>query len=149
MDASAAISFVLPDEKHYQRAQRLVAAWAQKDFRLCAPPLFESEADSVIRRRVHIGTMTPRASAAAFTVLDALQVEIFQDEAVRLRARQLAEQFNTIRCYDTTYAAFAEGRGLELWTADERFFNTVKGTLNFVFYVGNYSNSNDTEETQD
>lgn len=138
LDASGAAAFALPDEKHHARAQRLIADLAQQNARLIAPPLFESEADSIIRRRAYLGTLTPPAGAAALALMDALQVEIVYDPATRPRAREIAAQNNQVRVYDSTYAALAEARGLELWTADERFYNAVSGALSFVKFIGNY-----------
>ena len=138
MDASGVAAFDLPDEKHYARAQRLIRDLAQQNARLMAPPLFESEADSIIRRRVYLGTLTPHAGQSALALMDALQVEIIYDPAIRQRARELAERFNQVRVYDSTYTALADLRGVELWTADERFYNSVSGALPFVKFIGEY-----------
>lgn len=137
-DASSAAAFALPDEKHHAQAQRLVADLAQEKARLIAPPIFESEADSIIRRRVYLETLTLPAGASALALMDALQVEIIYEPATRLRAREMAAQNNQVRVYDSTYAALAEARGVELWTADERFYNSVSGALSFVKFIGNY-----------
>ncbi len=138
LDASGAAAFALPDEKHHARAQRLIADLAQENARLIAPPLFESEADSIIRRRVYLETLTQPAGAAALALMDALQIEIVYDPATRLRAREIAAQNNQVRVYDSTYAALAEARGVELWTADERFYNSIGGALPFVKFIGTY-----------
>jgi predicted nucleic acid-binding protein len=138
LDASGAAAFALPDEKHHVRARRLIADLAKQNARLIAPPLFESEADSIIRRRVFLATLTASAGAKALALMDALQVEVMYDPATRLRAREIAAQNNQVRVYDSTYAALAEARGLELWTADERFYNSVSGALPFVKFIGNY-----------
>jgi len=68
--------------------------------------------------------------------MDALQVAIVYDPAMRLR--ELARETNQIRVYDSTYAVLAEARGVELWTADEWFFNSAGSTLRFVKFIGNY-----------
>jgi predicted nucleic acid-binding protein len=137
-DASGAAAFALPDEKHHAQAQRLITDLAQENARLIAPPIFESEADSIIRRRVYLETLTQPAGAAALALMDALQVEIIYEPATRLRAREIAAQNNQVRVYDSTYAALAEARSVELWTADERFYNSVSGALPFVKFIGNY-----------
>ncbi len=138
LDASGAAAFALPDEKHHARAQRLIADLAHENARLIAPPLFESEADSIIRRRVYLETLTLPAGAAALALMDALQVEIIYEPATRLRAREMAAQNNQVRVYDATYAALAESRDVDLWTADERFYNSIGGALPFVKFMGNY-----------
>ncbi len=138
VDASLAAAFALPAEARHDKARALIAALAKQNARLVAPPIFESEADSIIRRHVFLKTLDESAGAAALAVMDALQVEIVYDPATRLRAREMARETNQIRVYDSTYAALAEARGVELWTADERFFNSVGSTLRFVKFIGNY-----------
>ena len=45
------------------------------------------------------------------------------------RAREIARQSNQERVYDSIYAALAELRGCELWTADKAFYDAVKSKL--------------------
>ena len=54
------------------------------------------------------------------------------------RARQIARQFGQPQIYDSLYAALAELRGCEFWTADKRFYDAVKGGLPFVKYLVHY-----------
>jgi len=56
----------------------------------------------------------------------------------RYCARDIAEQFNLPTVYDATYAALAELRGCEFWTADKVFYDTVKAVLTFVKYLPDY-----------
>lgn len=57
---------------------------------------------------------------------------------MRRRAREVAEQFNQRFVYDATYAALAELRGCEFWTADKVFWDAVKVVLSFVKYLSDY-----------
>jgi predicted nucleic acid-binding protein len=141
LDASGAAAFAIPDEKHYEAAGACLAALQEQNARLIAPPLFESEVDSILRRRVHLGTLTFEAANATLLVLDALQVEIVYDRATRALARSIGERLNQMRVYDATYAALAQARGCDLWTADERFYNSATnegagGLLPFVRFIG-------------
>lgn len=138
LDASGAASFALPDEKQHARAQALIVALSAQNTRLIAPPLFESELDSILRRRAHLGTLTPEAASAALRVIDALQVAIIYDAGTRPLARAIAEQSNQIRVYDSTYAALAQQHGCDLWTADERFYNGAHDAFPLVRFIGNY-----------
>lgn len=138
MDASAVIAFALDDEKHHAQAVALVADLAARGVRLCAPSIFAYECDSVIRRRVHLGTLAPDAAKEARELIAALGVEVSYDPAIGERAYAIATQSDQPRVYDATYAAFAEARGLELWTEDERFYNAISGALAFVKFVGNF-----------
>lgn len=138
IDANMAIRFAIKGEPHRQKVRRFFADCAQRDVLLVAPPLYESEADSVIRRRVHHNKMTPSAAEASQTLLNALPVKIIYDPNVRERARNIAEQFDQDRVYDATYAALAALRSHEFWTADRKFYDVVKETLTFVKYIGDY-----------
>ena len=42
------------------------------------------------------------------------------------------------RCADAVYAALAELRGCEFWTADKVFHDAVAGELAFVKYLADY-----------
>ena len=57
---------------------------------------------------------------------------------IRQRAREIAEQFNQPTVYDATYAALAELRGCDFWTADKLFYDAVKKVLTFVKYLPDY-----------
>ena len=144
MDASGAAAFALPDEKHFDAAGLCIEALAQQNARLIAPPLFEYEIDSILRRRVHLGTLTSAEAATALRIVDALEVEIVYDVATRVLARTIAEQLKQPRVYDATYAALAQQRGCDLWTADEKFYNGATnegagGLLSFVRFIGTLS----------
>jgi len=54
------------------------------------------------------------------------------------RAREIARQFNQPNIYDSLYAALAELRVCEFWTADKAFYDAVKARLSFVKYLPDY-----------
>lgn len=138
IDASLAAAFAVPGEPQNAKARALILDLAKQNARLIAPPLFEAEADSIIRRLEFTGKLTEAASVAAQAVMDALPVETIYDANTRQRAREIAKELNLVRVYDSTYAALADLRDLEFWTADERFYNAAKSALPFVRFIGNY-----------
>jgi predicted nucleic acid-binding protein len=138
MDASAAVAFVLKAEKHHGQAVALVSDLVKRDVTLCAPSIFVYECDSVIRRLVFTGALTPDQADEARKLISALGVDVIHDAAILDRAYQIAAERNQPRAYDAAYAAFAQARGLELWTDDERFYNAVSGALPFVKFIGHY-----------
>jgi predicted nucleic acid-binding protein len=139
IDASLAINFVIPAQPYHSQAVALLRSWGAEKAFLVAPPLFESEADSVMRRYVSQGLLGGDAGKAAQELLDALPVAIVQDARVRGRARQIAEAFNQDRVYDATYSALAELLGCEFWTADQTFHQAVKNGLDYVRFVGEFA----------
>lgn len=137
LDASGAAAFALTDEKHHKAARACLTALGAQGTVFIAPPLFESEIDSILRRRVYLETLTPQAAIAALRIVDALQVRIIYDVGTRALARTIGEQLNQVRVYDATYAALAQSRGCDLWTADERFYNSAGAAFPFVRFIGN------------
>ncbi len=150
VDASVALAFVFPDEKHHTQAVALFTHWGKEGVAMMTTTLFENETDSVIRLRVAVKKLLkPEAESVALSVLDSLPVaierEVLTGEKTRLVARQLAQRFEQPRCYDSAYLALAQVKGATLWTADERLFNSVAGkdvpkakALAFVRFLGNF-----------
>jgi len=67
-----------------------------------------------------------------FAALHLLGVRLVYPEGLHQRAWELARRFNRSQAYDSHYLALAELLGLELWTADDRLYNTVKDALPWV-----------------
>ncbi len=139
-DASAACAFALDDEPYHPQALALVAALAKQEAQIISPPMFLCECDSTIRLRVYKGALNEGEADQARQFIAALGVAI-DAAAIYDRAFEIARIYNQPRTYDATYAALAELRGVELWTADKRFYNSVtsaKKPLGFVKFVGNF-----------
>jgi predicted nucleic acid-binding protein len=125
----------LNDEPYHAQAIALVSDLAKREARIIAPPLFLCECDSVIRLRIFKGALNGEEASQAREIIAALAV-VIDDAAIYDRAFEIACLCNQPRTYDATYAALAEARGVELWTADERFYNAVSGALPFVKFIG-------------
>jgi len=138
IDASVIIKLALKGEPYRVTARRLVRESVADGIELIAPPLFESEVDTVIRKRVMAGKLTHNDARKAYSILDLAPVQIVTHPNLRQRARDIAEQFNLPTVYDATYASLAELRGCDFWTADRVFHDTVKVRLRFVKYLPNY-----------
>ena len=138
IDASIIVKLALKGEPHRVTTRRLVRESTATGIELIAPPLFESEVDTVIRKRVVAGKLNLQDAHRAYNILDRAPVQIVTHPNVRQRARDIAEQFNLSSVYDATYAALAELRGCEFWTADKVFYDTVKAVLTFVKYLPDY-----------
>jgi predicted nucleic acid-binding protein len=138
VDASIILKLVLKGEAYRAKARRLVRDSIANRITLIAPPFYECEVDTAIQRRVFEGKFTLAEASRAFSVLDRLPVLVMTHPALRLRARMIAEQFNQRTVYDSTYAALADLRGCEFWTADKPFYDAVKTGLPFVKYLSDY-----------
>lgn len=138
VDACVAVKWALETEPFSDKAKALLRQLGTSGTRLIAPPIFPSKVDSVIRRMVFDGDMIVTEAKNAYRILDEAAVEIVDMPEIRQRAREIAEQFNERYVYDATYAALAELRKCDFWTADKRFYDTVKTALTFVKYLGGY-----------
>ncbi|MBN1594037.1 MAG: type II toxin-antitoxin system VapC family toxin [Candidatus Coatesbacteria bacterium] len=140
IDASIAVKLVLKGESHRATARRLVKECLVNNITLISPHLFECEVDSVILRRVSQNRLRAIDAERALAGLGMIPVRTMAHPDLRARAREIALQFNLDAVYDATYAALAELRGCDFWTADKRFFEVVTPHCDFVKYLPNYPN---------
>jgi len=138
IDASVVVKLVLKGESHRVTARRLLRDCLVNNVTLIAPPFFESEADTVICKRVHEGKLSTTDAQKAFAGLDKVAVKLMMLPNLRQRAREIAAQFHLRTVYDATYAALAELRGYEFWTADKVFHDAVKAGLSYVKHLPDY-----------
>lgn len=138
IDANVAVKWVLASEEDRDNALALLQDSIQLGIKLIAPPLFPVEVDSIIRKRVHNGSLTAEEGIRSYTQLDAIPILIVDESELRHRSREIAEQCNQRLVYDSYYAALADLRQCELWTADTRFHRVVKADLLFVKHITEY-----------
>ena len=138
VDANIAIKWVISNEFFCAEARAFLEYAETNGISLIAPPIFFSEVDSVIRKHVFYDRMTKNDAYKAYMLLDQIPVKVLEIPSVRQLARDIAERFNQRAVYDATYAALAELRGCEFWTADKVFYNVVKSDLKYVRYLPDY-----------
>ena len=130
VDASLAIDAIAGEAARKARALRFVVICNARGVVMIVPPTFPSEADTAIRRIIARGQMPAAELPLLFAALDLLPLDMALDatelETVRGRARQIAAELALVPVYDATYAALAEARGCDFWTADEKFANAAK-----------------------
>lgn len=135
VDASLALKWVL-NEPFTAEAARLRSDWDQASIECIAPAWLAAEVANVMYRRVFNGLAgMSDAQVSVADVLAAVATED-SDEALVLRAMEIAAVVGRPVVYDTLYAALAERRGCDLWTADERFYNAASSLFPFVHWVG-------------
>jgi len=113
IDTSVVVKLVLKGEPHRVTARRLLKDCLVNGVTLIAPPFFEVEVDTVIRKRVQDGRLSLTDAKQAFAGLDKVPVQLLAHSLLRQRTREIAEQFNLRTVYDATYAALAELHGCE------------------------------------
>lgn len=138
IDASVAVKLVMKGEPWRKQARKLLRESRIDGITLIAPPLFEGETETVIQQEVVAGNVSIVDADKALRALDRAGVQIVHDPRVKERARHIARQCKQRAVYDSTYAALAELRGCEFWTADRAFYEAAKTTLPFVKYLPEY-----------
>lgn len=135
VDASLIVSLLIP-EAHTDQAMALWQAWIEDDLHVLAPSLLGYEVTSAIHRKVSEGRIEAQDGGAALEQFLAMHIETIHAPELHIKATALATQFERRNTYNAHYLAVADHFACPLWTADERLYNTVKGTLEWVRWVG-------------
>lgn len=122
-----------------EAAEALLARWQQEGTTLIAPSLLAFEVISALRRLVYLEEITREEGEEAFEKFLKLDIRLSQRRALFPLAWRLAGEFNRPRAYDAAYLALAYLLGCQLWTADERLYNSVKDRLAWVKWIGSVS----------
>jgi predicted nucleic acid-binding protein len=138
VDASVALKWVLRGEAWRRKAREFLRDSIKANFVLIAPPLYEYETESVLQGRLHSGVLTVNEVDTALARLGVIGVQIVTHPAMVEHAREIARQFGQHMIYDSLYAALAELRDCEFWTADRAFYRAVTEALSFVKYLPDY-----------
>jgi predicted nucleic acid-binding protein len=135
IDASLAAKWLI-NEEGTEAAVSLLERWAEEDFHVIAPCLLLVEVTNALYKRVRREELTLADAKILLSSLQELGVEVKEIAPLGPRAMELAAQFNFPATYDSYYVALAEALGCELWTADERLYNTVKEEFDWVCRLG-------------
>lgn len=139
IDANVIVKLPLKGEPFRAKARAPIKECGAKKIVIIAPPLLESEVDSIIAKRVFEGKLSKAEARKIYATLDKMPVRIQTVPDLRCRARELALQLNQRYVYDCTYAALAELRECDFWTADRQFHEAAKTILSFVRFLPDYS----------
>ena len=138
VDASLAVAWLF-DEEYSENADGLRRQWRDRGIQMLGPALFHAEVTSAIRQHVYFKRMLPEEGEEAFSIYLDIPIRIIDEPKVYRKAWQLAKEFNLPVCYDMQYLAVAELEDCELWTADRRLANSLRGKVNRIKWVGDYT----------
>ena len=137
VDASLAAMWAIP-ERFSARSLALAQQWAEEETRLIAPCLLLTEVTNAFFKRVLRGEIGLSNAKAALEVVFGFNIEIREEPGLHSHAMELSYHLKRSSTYDCHYLALAEAHRCDLWTGDERFFNSVSKTFPRVKWVGNY-----------
>lgn len=124
VDASFALKLVLP-EAESSRVAATWEEWQDRGISVISPWLFAFEVLSVLRRKVFRNELTATEGRRAWEILSDLAIELRHEDALWMRAWDLASKYNRPTVYDLVYVALAGLTDCELWTADRRLVNAT------------------------
>jgi predicted nucleic acid-binding protein len=133
LDANLVIRYVTSDAS--ERVRRLWRGWLEDRSQLNAPTLIHYDVVNGLYRLARAGLMSQPAVSRALVAAFDIPIDVHGDEALHVRASQLATQHRLAATYDAHYLALAERLGVELWTADSRLVNAVSERLPWVRLV--------------
>jgi predicted nucleic acid-binding protein len=135
VDANVIVKLVVP-ETYREQALRLWQTWAERSVRIVAPRLLQYEVTNVLRKKVARGQLLQSEAEEALDQALDFRVEMIDSAALAKPALRLADRLGLPAAYDCHYLAVAERLDCAFWTADERLFNGVKGSLGRVRWIG-------------
>lgn len=141
VDASVALKWVLFEEFNDQ-ARALYEAALHAHRPLLVPPHFFSEVTSALYQRTRTREPARHLSEdeahEALTRFSRFHVQTAEPENLYGRAFLFARDHRLPSLYDSIYVVLAQMMEVELWTADQRLFNTASPVAPWVRRIGEY-----------
>jgi predicted nucleic acid-binding protein len=117
IDTSVWIPYLVP-EVYQPQARSLVTEALSLNLRLVSPAFAWAEVGSVLRKKSRIGVITTEEAQGFFADFCELPIDYLEEEAMRIRTWEIAEQYRLSTLYDAAFLACAEITSAEFWTAD-------------------------------
>lgn len=117
------------NEEGTEAAVALLEQWAEKGIAVATPPFLHIEVANALYKRIHRGKLTLSEAVMLLRQLLELGIALESPEGLHQSSLELAEQLGLPATYDSYYLALAASLGCELWTADERLYNSVRERL--------------------
>lgn len=135
LDASVFLAALMP-EIWSDHAQTLVQFPDSQGAIYHAPALLRYEVIAAARGAVDQKRLSTGDGLTLCEALLAFEITHHFDDALHRRAYELAEVLNQPSTYDAQYLAPAERLQCEIWTADERRFNSIRGQFDGIRWSG-------------
>jgi predicted nucleic acid-binding protein len=140
VDTSLVLKWILK-EADSDKAVMLLTEWGNKQVEMFAPALLAYEVANILYQDVRKGKYTINVARESLTdvVMKGIVFDFSEDLGLSMLAMEFAHRFNLPASYDSHYLALAERKECELWTADRRLQRAVKGQLDWIRTLEDYS----------
>lgn len=135
VDANVLLRAFFPDEQQAQ-AQALIREHVSGRVQLVAPTLLVYEFTNAVVQAIRRGRISDDDGSAILAALDGLDIKV--EPVLWQQIVPLARRFDR-SAYDAAYLALAEARGDLLVTGDLRLYNAVRGHLDWVRWIEDWS----------
>lgn len=135
IDASVVLKWFLRDEKIGDRALDLLDRFVRGELDLTAPSLMVYEVINglvIAQRRGHIADEKVLSAISGFLALGITFVDV---TGLEDRVLHFCREYDR-SAYIASYLALAERASLVFVTGDERLYNSAKGKLEWVKWIG-------------
>ncbi len=134
VDASVVLRAFFPDEAQSQ-AQALIREHVAGRIKLKAPALLPYELSNAVWQAERRNRITTSQADEIIKTFAGLDIEIITQTWGEMF--YLARQFK-LSAYDAAYLSLAEKTGEPFVTGDERLYNSVRATLDWVLWIEDY-----------
>jgi predicted nucleic acid-binding protein len=131
IDSSVALKLIL-DEEDSEAARNLLTSYFQQQRDVIAPTLLNYEIANVLRKQCAFRGMSQEIADRNLRIFLQLPISVVSDDSLHETALRLANGLDLPGSYDAHYIALAQRMGCDLWTADKRLLNALRGRLPFV-----------------
>lgn len=139
IDASVVVKWLFRNEPYRAKAKNLLTDYTKRKINLIAPNLLVYKIESFVQSKLKNGLLTLNEANLSLEKFYKLDIPIERDASLVDKAREIARLTRQERIYDSLYAALAELRGCEFWTADRAFYEAAKRQLASVQFLADYN----------
>src|SRR5208283_3373809 len=134
IDASVALKWQFKDEQDIDDPMRLLAGFVSGEIELLTPTIFSYEIANALSIAVSRERISEKDGMGAIKDILALGMRQVSFDGL-VEKTYLLSRNHKWSLYDCAYLALAEHEGCFLYTADLRFYNTVKDDMDSLKWV--------------
>lgn len=135
LDTSVIIPYLVPDE-YEPLADSLVLEAVVGNVSLVAPAFAWAEVGSVLRKKVRLNLLTIEEAEGCYQDFCNLPIDYLNQESLRAKAWEIAQQYQLPTLYDAAFLACAESQQAQFWTSDKVLLNKLLPLPAYVNQLG-------------